>query len=109
MGIHKLVKKAHGTKSRQNLAIGVKAVQKTIRKGGKGVMIMAGDVDPIDSYSHIPVLCEESDISYIFTPSQRDLATARGSQGSLMLCLIAPADDYRELYDEVLKEVKTYE
>lgn len=64
---YKLIKKATKVKG---IKRGVKEVVKGIRKGEKGVCIIAGDISPIDVVSHIPVLCEENDIPYIFTPSK---------------------------------------
>lgn len=37
-----------------------------------------GNVSPIDVYSHIPGICEEKDIPYIFTPSREHLGLAAG-------------------------------
>lgn len=34
------------------------------------IMILAGDVSPIDVITHIPVLCEENDIPYVYVPSK---------------------------------------
>ena len=31
---------------------------------------MAGDISPIDVITHIPVLCEENQIPYIYVPSK---------------------------------------
>lgn len=64
---YKVVKKATKVKG---IKRGVKEVVKSIRKGEKGVCIIAGDISPIDVISHIPVLCEENDIPYVFTPSK---------------------------------------
>lgn len=32
--------------------------------------IIAGDISPIDVITHVPVLCEEADIPYIYVPSK---------------------------------------
>ena len=64
---YKVLKKATKVKG---IRRGVKEVVKSIRKGEKGVCVIAGDISPIDVISHIPTLCEENDIPYIFTPSK---------------------------------------
>jgi H/ACA ribonucleoprotein complex subunit 2 len=53
--LHKLVKKASTAK---HISRGVKEVVKAIRKGAKGLCVIAGDISPIDVITHIPVLCE---------------------------------------------------
>ncbi len=65
--LYKLVKKSTKVKCTKR---GVKEVVKAIRKGEKGLCVIAGDISPIDVISHIPVLCENSDILYVFTPSK---------------------------------------
>ena len=34
------------------------------------VCIIAGDISPIDVIIHIPVMCEDRDIPYIYVPSK---------------------------------------
>ena len=65
--VYKMIKKA--TKIR-GIKRGVKEVVKGIRKGEKGLCVLAGDISPVEVIAHIPVLCEENDIPYIFVPSK---------------------------------------
>lgn len=65
--ILKAVKKAAKVKA---LKRGVKEVVKAVRKGSKGTCIIAGDVSPIDVLSHVPVLCEDNEVPYVFVPSK---------------------------------------
>ncbi|KAJ0960732.1 hypothetical protein J5N97_001381 [Dioscorea zingiberensis] len=69
----KLVRRASESKC---LKRGVKEVVKSIRRGNKGLCVIAGNISPIDVITHVPILCEESDIPYIYVPSKEDLATA---------------------------------
>jgi ribosomal protein L7Ae-like RNA K-turn-binding protein len=32
--------------------------------------VIAGDISPIDVITHVPVLCEEADVPYIYVPSR---------------------------------------
>ena len=61
--IHKLVRKASGAK---NVRRGVKELVKGLRKGDRGLAIIAGDIFPVDVVSHLPVLLEESGVPYLF-------------------------------------------
>ena len=36
-------------------------------------MLIAGNITPIDVISHLPVLCEESSIPYVYVPRKEDL------------------------------------
>ncbi|XGW22915.1 hypothetical protein V3C99_005276 [Haemonchus contortus] len=78
---------------------------KAIRKKEKGIMILAGNVSPIDVYSHIPALCEEHEIPYAFTPSREQLGLAAGHRRPAIVLLVRPNSNYQELYDEVYEAV----
>lgn len=54
----------------KKLKRGVKEVVKSIRKGAKGLCIIAGDISPLDVVSHLPVFCEESGVQYVFVTSK---------------------------------------
>ncbi|TDH71259.1 hypothetical protein CCR75_002789 [Bremia lactucae] len=103
---YKVVKRATKVKS---IKRGVKEVVKGIRKGEKGVCIIAGDISPVDVISHIPVLCEEYDIPYIFTPSKVDLGASALSKRPTSCILITPNKagfNVQEAYEELLADVK---
>jgi hypothetical protein len=34
------------------------------------VCVIAGNISPIDVITHVPVLCEEADIPYVYVPSK---------------------------------------
>lgn len=85
--IMKLVKKSAKGKT---LKRGVKEVVKAIRKGSKGIVIMAGDISPIDVLTHIPVLCEDANILYAFVPSKVALGAA-GSTRRPTCCVLIPS------------------
>ncbi|KAL3864050.1 hypothetical protein ACJMK2_005761 [Sinanodonta woodiana] len=101
--LYKVVKKA--SKHKQ-LRKGVREVQKFVRKGERGILLLAGDVSPVDVISHMPVVCEESNIPYCYTPSKDDLGAACGSKRQTCMLLIKPHDDYRDAYDECFEAVK---
>ena len=41
-----------------------------------GLCIIAGNVSPVDVITHLPTLCEENDVPYVFVPSKADLGSA---------------------------------
>jgi H/ACA ribonucleoprotein complex subunit 2 len=85
------------------------------------LLILAADINPIDIISHLPVLSEEAHIPYIFVSSKEELGHASSTKrptSCVMICpdqkkkgkpkegVIEETDDYRELYDEVYREVE---
>ncbi|CAL9078407.1 unnamed protein product, partial [Musa textilis] len=53
-----------------SLKRGVKEVVKSVRRGHKGLCVIAGNISPIDVITHVPILLEEADIPYIYVPSE---------------------------------------
>lgn len=53
--VFKCVKQA--TKQKNYVRLGLRETQKYIRRGEKGLVVFAGNVTPIDIYSHMPVVC----------------------------------------------------
>ncbi|EFJ04509.1 hypothetical protein SELMODRAFT_163432 [Selaginella moellendorffii] len=111
----KLVRRAAQNKQ---LRRGVKEVVKAVRRGQKGLCVIAGDISPIDVITHLPILCEESDIPYIYVPSKEDLggAAAQKRPACCMLVLLNPVkgkledeekQGFMEDYTDVSKEVKS--
>ena len=94
--IYKVVKKAADAKA---LKRGVKEVVKAVRKGDGGLMVIAGDISPIDVISHLPVLCEDSALPYIFIQSKvracrilgGDQSRVKFTTGSALLLLAGGA------------------
>uniref|UniRef100_A0A8R1IUZ5 H/ACA ribonucleoprotein complex subunit 2 n=1 Tax=Caenorhabditis japonica TaxID=281687 RepID=A0A8R1IUZ5_CAEJA len=97
--LYKLIKKASiGGKT---IREGIKDVQKELRRNEKGICILAGNVSPIDVYSHIPAICEEKEIPYVYIPSREQLGLAVGHRRPSILIYVKPSADYQELYDEI--------
>lgn len=82
------------------------------------LVILAGDISPIDILSHIPVLCEESDVPYIFVSSKEALGAASSTKRPTSTVMIVPdggknkktkvevKEDYAEDFSSLAKEVK---
>ncbi|KAM3721736.1 putative H/ACA ribonucleoprotein complex subunit 2-like protein [Dirofilaria immitis] len=102
--IYKLIKKA--SKDKQNLRQGMCDVQKALRRNETGVVVLAGNVSPVDVYSHVPGICEEKDIPYIFTPSREHLGLATGHRRAAILLLIKEHADYADLFHDVSEMIK---
>lgn len=98
----KLVKK--GCK-KKTVKRGVKEVQKALRKGHKGLVFIAGDISPIDVVSHLPVMCEEKNVPYVFVPSKVHLGEACNSQRPTSCVLVSKSDDQEELFTDVTKKI----
>ncbi|KAL4879366.1 50S ribosomal protein L30e-like protein [Aspergillus karnatakaensis] len=118
----KSVKKAAVNKC---LKRGVKEVVKALRKSPipapnetvsipNGVVILAADISPMDVISHIPVLCEDHGIPYIFVTSRAELGNAAATKRPTSVTMVVPksaakskkiADEDDEDFSKVFEEL----
>ncbi|CAG7991261.1 unnamed protein product [Penicillium salamii] len=94
----KSVKKAAVNKS---LKRGVKEVVKALRKSAipaanapigvpNGVVVLAADISPMDVISHIPVLCEDHGIPYVFVTSRAELGASAATKRPTSVVMVTP-------------------
>lgn len=100
--LYKVVKKSRKAK---RLKRGVREVVKGLRKNEKGLVVIAGDVSPIDVISHIPVLCEDNEVPYCYVPSRRELGAASLTKRPTSVVMVKTEDEYKELYEECFSKV----
>jgi H/ACA ribonucleoprotein complex subunit 2 len=81
-----------------------------------GVVIIAADISPMDVISHLPVLCEDHNVPYIYIASRAALGMAGNTKRSTSVVMVTKekggknADaldaDYLASYDELFALVK---
>jgi H/ACA ribonucleoprotein complex subunit 2 len=71
-------------------------------------MLIAGNITPIDVVTHLPVLCEEHDIPYVFVPRKEDLGAAAGTKRPTSVILVKNKEgaDHSEYFEEVGAKIK---
>ncbi len=57
---------------------GVNEVTKIVERGQAKLVIIAKDVNPPEIVMHLPALCDEKEISYIYVSSREELGNAAG-------------------------------
>merc|ERR1712110_232289 len=102
--LYKCIKKGMGYKT--YVRNGLKDVQTRIRKGEKGLVVFAGDVTPVDVMCHLPAVCEEKNLPYVYTPSRQLLGTAMGVKRGSLMVLIREHEDYKDLFEECKTEIE---
>eukprot|EP01117_Protostelium_nocturnum_P015340 TRINITY_DN593_c0_g1_i1.p1 TRINITY_DN593_c0_g1~~TRINITY_DN593_c0_g1_i1.p1 ORF type:complete len:174 (-),score=67.61 TRINITY_DN593_c0_g1_i1:36-557(-) len=94
----------------KNVFRGVKETMKAIRKGAKGFVVLAANVSPLDVFSHVPVLCEDNSIPYVFVSRKEELGSAGFSKSnrsaSMMLIKRKDGSKLNAKVDEILAEIK---
>lgn len=102
--LYKCIKK--GMKHKTYVRNGLKDVQSRIRKGEKGLVVFAGDVTPVEVMCHLPAVCEEKGLPYVFTPSRSLLGQAMGVKRGSLMVLLKEHEDYKELFGECSAEIE---
>lgn len=72
-------------------------------------MVIAGDISPLDVISHLPVLCEEKEIPYIYVSSKNDLGLASGTKRPTSCVLLDIKGEFsaQNKYEKLIKSIKT--
>ena len=110
---HRLTKKIGGLITKcadsKSLIYGVKDTGKALKKKEDGIVVLGGNVTPMDIIAHIPAICENQNVPYVFLPSKEQIS-AYSQRTSPVACVVirAPKDDtYAEDYNSVLEGIET--
>ena len=82
--------------------------------------VIAGDISPIDVITHIPILCEESNVPYIYVHSKEELGAAGQTKRPTSCMLVLPdaqkggdkmsdddAKEFKDMYGKVVSKIKS--
>lgn len=85
---------------------GTNETTKAIDRGIAKLVVIAEDVDPEEIVMHLPALCEERKIPYIYVPSKSELGRAAGIDvGAASACIIE-VGEAKDLVNEIIEEIK---
>ncbi|KAJ1667503.1 RNA binding protein snu13 [Coemansia sp. RSA 1813] len=68
----------------KQLKKGANEATKTLNRGISEFIIMAADCEPIEILLHLPLLCEDKNVPYVFVPSKTALGRACGVSRSVV-------------------------
>ncbi|RGP73412.1 h aca ribonucleo complex subunit 2 [Fusarium longipes] len=108
-GMKKVYKTIRKAAKNNTLKRGVKEVVKTLRKSPPsapnntsfpGVVIIAGDISPMDVISHLPVLCEDHNVPFIFVTSRAELGAAAKTKRPTSVVMIMEKAEGKKAKDK---------
>jgi len=83
-----------------NVRIGTNEVTKYVERGEAVLAVLAEDVNPPEILAHLPLLCEEKEVSYSYVPSQKELGAASGiDASSASVAIVDPGDGEQMVED----------
>ncbi len=85
---------------------GTNETTKAVEREEAVLVLIAEDVDPPEVVAHLPELCEEKGIPYVYVPSKDELGAAAGIDvAAASACIIDPGEA-KELVDEIIEKVE---
>ncbi|MEM4699471.1 MAG: 50S ribosomal protein L7Ae [Candidatus Nezhaarchaeales archaeon] len=85
---------------------GTNETTKATERGLAKLVLIAEDVDPPEVVAHLPLLCEEKKIPYVYVPSKDKLGQACGIEvKAAAACIIEPGEA-AALVEEIVKRVE---
>ena len=78
-----------------------KAVERALAK----LVVIAEDVDPPEVVAHLPIICDERKIPYVFVPNKQKIGSAIGIDvPAAAACIVEPGDSV-SLIKEISKRL----
>ncbi|KAI8332455.1 ribonucleoprotein-associated protein [Chlamydoabsidia padenii] len=68
----------------KQLKKGANEATKTLNRGISEFIVMAADAEPLEILLHLPLLCEDKNVPYVFVPSKTALGRACGVSRSVI-------------------------
>ncbi len=85
---------------------GTNETTKAIERANAKLVIIAEDVDPPEVVAHLPLLCEERKIPYVFVPSKEKIGNAIGIDVPAASACIVKEGDATGLIKEIATRIE---
>ncbi|XP_077291890.1 NHP2-like protein 1 hoip [Arctopsyche grandis] len=76
----------------KQLRKGANETTKTLNRGLSEFIVMAADAEPLEILLHLPLLCEDKNVPYVFVRSKQALGRACGVTRPVIACSITSSD-----------------
>ena len=84
---------------------GTNETTKAIEKGMAKLVLIAEDVDPEEIVMHLPPLCEEKNIPYMYVPSKVELGRVAGIDVAAASACIIEEGEAKDLVQEIVEKL----
>jgi U4/U6 small nuclear ribonucleoprotein SNU13 len=72
----------------KQLLKGANESTKALSRGIAEFIVLAADAEPLEILLHIPLLCEDKNVPYVFVPSKQGLGRATGVSRPVIACAV---------------------
>ncbi|XP_050072270.1 NHP2-like protein 1 homolog [Anopheles maculipalpis] len=85
----------------KQLRRGANEATKTLNRGLSEFIVMAADAEPIEIILHLPLLCEDKNVPYVFVRSKQALGRACGVTRPIVACSVT-IDEGSQLKSQIV-------
>lgn len=85
---------------------GTNETTKAVERAQAKLVVIAEDVDPPEVVAHLPLICEERKIPYVFVPSKQKIGSATGIDVPAAAASIVEVGDAAGLIKEISKRLE---
>ena len=86
---------------------GTNEVTKAVERGEAAIVIMAVDVEPAEILAHMPALCDDRGVPYVYVPAKAELGNAIGLEKPTASIAITDVGKGKALCEEIAAAVKS--
>lgn len=85
---------------------GTNEATKCIERGLAKIVIIAEDVDPEEIVMHLPALCKEKQVPFVFVPSKQELGAACGMEVATASACVTEEGTAKKQIKELIEEIE---
>ncbi|RLG91792.1 MAG: 50S ribosomal protein L7ae [Candidatus Hecatellales archaeon] len=85
---------------------GTNETTKSVERGIAKLVLIAEDVEPPEIVAHLPLLCEERKIPYVYVPNKDKLGEAAGIEVKAASATIIEPGEAKDIVEEIIKKVE---
>jgi large subunit ribosomal protein L7Ae len=93
-------------KNTGKLKRGTNETTKSVERNLAKLVVIAEDVDPEEIVMHLPILCEEKKVSYVYVPSKLELGKASGIDVAAASVAIIDPGEGKDLLSEIIDSIE---
>ncbi|KAI8865577.1 ribonucleoprotein-associated protein [Ramicandelaber brevisporus] len=92
----------------KQLKKGANEATKTLNRGISEFIVLTADTQPLEILLHLPLLCEDKNVPYVFVPSKAALGRACGVSRSVVACSVTSneASDLKNSIHKIKVEIE---
>ena len=85
---------------------GANETTKALNRGVADLVVLAADTEPLEIILHLPLLCEDKNVPYVYVKKQADLGKACGVSRNIIAVAILYKPGEKSPIEDTVKDLK---